>query len=73
MAASRTLTSALRIAARQVAPVVQKRTLIVAANAARATVAAAPRIASTQQRGLKTIDFAGTKEVVYGMHASPLN
>jgi ketol-acid reductoisomerase len=66
-AASRALRSSL--SKQVVAPVVQKRGLVLAANAARATVAAAPRIAPVvQQRGVKTIDFAGTKEVVYGKH-----
>lgn len=61
-AASRTVSRALR----SLAPVVQKRTLV-AASAARATIVA-PRVAvaQTQTRGIKTIDFAGTKEVVYG-------
>ncbi|KAI5805884.1 6-phosphogluconate dehydrogenase [Geopyxis carbonaria] len=68
MAASRSVSRALRSnLTRQVAPIVQKRTLTVASKAAaRATVAAAPRIPNAiQQRGMKTIDFAGTKEVVY--------
>lgn len=69
-AASRNVSRALRTAlARQTAaPIVQKRGLALASQAARATVAAAPRIPNAvQQRGIKTIDFAGTKEVVYGM------
>lgn len=71
MAASRTATRALRSLARQ-APIVQKRTLVIAASAARASIVAAPRIVNaTQQRGVKTIDFAGTKEVVYGMSRLP--
>ncbi|KAI5815011.1 putative acetohydroxy-acid isomeroreductase [Pyronema omphalodes] len=67
-AASRTVSRALR----SLAPVVQKRTLV-AASAARATVVA-PRVAvaQTQTRGIKTIDFAGTKEVVYERSDWPL-
>lgn len=66
MAASRTVQRALRSnLARQVVPVVQKRGLRLAA--AKVAVAAAPRVQAVQSRGMKTIDFAGTKEVVYGM------
>ncbi|CCX33993.1 Similar to Ketol-acid reductoisomerase, mitochondrial; acc. no. P38674 [Pyronema omphalodes CBS 100304] len=67
-AASRTVSRALR----SLAPVVQKRTLV-AASAARATIVA-PRVAvaQTQTRGIKTIDFAGTKEVVYERSDWPL-
>jgi ketol-acid reductoisomerase len=52
------------------APAVQRRTFVSALNTARAGVAAAPRAAVSSQvqqvRGIKTIDFAGTKETVYG-------
>lgn len=53
-------------------PTVQRRTLVTALNAAAKPVAAAvPKAAVTgnvrQTRGMKTINFAGTKEVVYGM------
>ena len=73
-AASRSVSRALRsnIARQVVAPAVQKRSLVLAAtSAAKAAVATAPRrppkaAVHIQQRGLKTIDFAGTKEVVYG-------
>lgn len=67
MAASRTVARALRSQlARQVAPVVQKRGIAVAAKVARpAAVVAGQRIPAVQKRGMKTIDFAGTKEVVY--------
>ena len=69
--ASRPAARALRQSARQLAaPAVQKRTFVSALNAARSGVAAAPKAAvasSFQQvRGIKTIDFAGTKETVYG-------
>ncbi|KAI5851922.1 6-phosphogluconate dehydrogenase [Tricharina praecox] len=71
-AASRTISRALRSnLSRQVVPVVQKRGLVVAATAARATVAAVPRLGN-QTRGVKTIDFAGTKEVVYERSDWPL-
>ena len=78
-AASRSVSRALRsnIARRVVAPAVQKRSLVLAAtSAAKAAVATAPRrppnaAVHIQQRGLKTIDFAGTKEVVYGASDSP--
>lgn len=71
--ASRTASRALRASARQLAaPAVQRRTFVSALNAAtKGAVAAAPRAAVSmpkqQTRGMKTIDFAGTKEVVYGM------
>jgi ketol-acid reductoisomerase len=52
------------------APAVQRRTFVSAINTARAGVAAGPKAAVTvpfqQTRGLKTIDFAGTKEQVFG-------
>jgi hypothetical protein len=66
--ASRPVTRALRQTARQlVAAPAQKRTFV---SALRAGVTAAPKAAVTsnfqQTRGVKTIDFAGTKETVYG-------
>lgn len=61
--ASRALRSALARELVRAAPAVQKRGLSLAARAA----VVAPKIPNyTQQRGLKTIDFAGTPEVVYG-------
>merc|ERR1711981_96879 len=62
--ASRTLRAAIQQAAKQ--PAVQRRSFIAAAN----TVRAAPKVAVStgmqqQRRGVKTIDFAGTKEDVY--------
>jgi hypothetical protein len=69
--ASRPVSRALRQTARQLtaasAPA-QKRTFV---SALKAGASAAPRAAVTTQfqqtRGVKTIDFAGTKEEVYGM------
>lgn len=52
-----------------VAPSVQQRTFVAAArNVARATAVARPALAGLAQqvRGVKTIDFAGHKEDVYG-------
>jgi ketol-acid reductoisomerase len=68
--ASRQAPRALRNAARQlVASPAQKRTFVSAINAASR---AAPRAAVSSQfqqtRGIKTIDFAGTKETVFGRH-----
>jgi ketol-acid reductoisomerase len=70
--ASRPAARVLRQATRQLAvPQVQKRTFVSALGAARTGIKAAPKAAVTtsfqQTRGKKTIDFAGTKEVVYGM------
>ena len=71
--ASRTASRALRQTARQLAtPAVQRRTLVTGLNAARASAVAVPKVAApvfSQTRGVKTIDFAGTKEKVYGMLA----
>jgi ketol-acid reductoisomerase len=66
--ASRPVTRALRQTARQLAASpAHKRTFV---SALRAGVTAAPKAAVTiqfqQTRGVKTIDFAGTKETVYG-------
>lgn len=67
--ATRAFTRALRSnVARQIAAPIQKRAIATAFTAARATVAVAPRIpTAVQKRGIKTIDFAGVKEDVYGM------
>jgi hypothetical protein len=70
--ASRPVTRALRQTARQlVAAPAQKRTFV---SALRAGATAAPKAAVTshfqQKRGVKTIDFAGTKEEVYGKFES---
>jgi len=68
---SRTFSRALRSPlARQLAsPAVQRRTFVSALNAVRATAVTARAAAPTlqqQTRGVKTIDFAGSKEEVYG-------
>ena len=70
--ASRTASRALRSSLRQAAkaPAVQQRTFVSAVNAAsRPDLAQAPKAATQfiQQRGIKTVDFAGHKEDVYGM------
>ncbi|KAL9630160.1 MAG: hypothetical protein Q9164_006558 [Protoblastenia rupestris] len=69
--ASRSFSRALRIPnSRQlITPAAQRRTLISASNIARASLIASSRFPVTsskqQMRGLKHIDFAGTKETVY--------
>ena len=68
--ASKTITRALRapIARQVVSPAVQKRALTTALLGARPTSATATKAIAgqfTQNRGVKTIDFAGHKEVVY--------
>jgi ketol-acid reductoisomerase len=65
--ASRTLTRALRSPLAKQLSAPARRTFVSALNAsARPTARAA--VASAQQvRGVKTIDFAGVKEDVYGM------
>lgn len=68
---ARGFTSALRPAARQLTRSAgQKRTFVAALNAAARTSAVArPAVtgfAQQQIRGVKTIDFAGVKEDVYG-------
>jgi ketol-acid reductoisomerase len=70
--ASRSFSKALRSPlARQLAsPAVQRRTFVAAAGLVRASAVAASRVAAApaqqQVRGVKTIDFAGSKEEVYG-------
>jgi len=58
--------------ARQLAsPASQRRTLMAAAAAVRATaVSKAAAVPQQQVRGVKTIDFAGSKEKVWGMALS---
>jgi ketol-acid reductoisomerase len=73
--ASRPVSRALRQTARQLAATpAQKRTFVSALSAGAKKTA--PRAAITSQfqqtRGVKTIDFAGTKETVYGTFESPL-
>jgi ketol-acid reductoisomerase len=66
---SRSFSKALRPLARQLAsPAAQRRNFIAAAGALRASAVAARAAAPAQQqvRGVKTIDFAGSKEDVYG-------
>jgi len=69
--ASRTFSKALRSPlGRQLAsPAVQTRTFVSAVGALRATAVSsrtAARPAQQQVRGVKTIDFAGSKEEVWG-------
>lgn len=77
--ASRTASRALRSSLNKssLSAPAQRRTLVTALNVARplASQLAKPAAASQAQqwRGMKTIDFAGTKEVVYGQsHADNL-
>ena len=70
--ASRSFSKALRSPlARQVAsPAVQRRTFVAASNLVRASAVQASKATAgpsrQQTRGVKTVDFAGSKEVVYG-------
>lgn len=70
--ASRSFSRALRspLSRHLTSPAVQRRTLISASQYARSSITAQlkPAVGSAlqQSRGLKTIDFAGTKETVYG-------
>lgn len=68
--ASRTFSKSLRAASRQLAtPALQQRAAYsVARSALRAAVTTRPAVAAGHQqvRGVKTIDFAGSKEDVYG-------
>ena len=67
--ASKQATRALRASLRQLSkPRVQQRTFAVAANATRPAIQKIAAPAFVQQtRGKKTVDFAGDKEVVYGI------
>lgn len=73
--ASKNVTRALRNSnLRQISSNAQRRTFVSALNAASRTTAKPAFVAPTavqQRRGMKTIDFAGTKEVVYGASAAP--
>ena len=75
--ASRGFSKALRSQlARQVtSPAAQRRSFVAAANLVRATTRQAARpvvgVAHQQVRGVKTIDFAGTPEDVYGNTIPP--
>lgn len=69
--ASRALTRALRPLARQLPSSVPKpalqRTFVTALGASsKRAIVAAPKCAGFQTRGVKTIDFAGVPETVYG-------
>jgi len=68
--ASRSFSKVLRspLTRQIVSPAVQRRTIVSALSGVRATVAKAS-IAPVQQqvRGVKTVDFAGHKEQVFGM------
>ncbi|KAI9738180.1 MAG: Bifunctional acetohydroxyacid reductoisomerase [Cirrosporium novae-zelandiae] len=69
--ASRSFTKALRspIVRQLTSTAVQRRTIVSVAGGLRAAVKATPRVAVVpawqQTRGVKTMDFAGSKEVVY--------
>jgi len=71
--ASRSFSRAFRspITRQLTAPSSQRRTFLAASKHARASIAAPLKstasLSSQQARGIKTIDFAGTKETVYGM------
>jgi ketol-acid reductoisomerase len=71
---SRNATRALRAALKQASrPAVQQRTFLTAVNASRQTAAKAmPKatVAAQQVRGVKTVDFAGHKEKVFGTWAA---
>lgn len=71
--ASRNATRALQSSLKRLAsPTAQRRTFVAALNAPRAGAIVRPRAAVSlplqQTRGVKTIDFAGTKETVYGAY-----
>lgn len=66
--ASRTFSRALRSPLAKQLSAPARRTFVSALNAsARPSVARAAVASAQQVRGVKTIDFAGTKEDVYGM------
>ena len=67
--ASRGFSKSLRAARQLAAPRVQQRSFMAARQLVRAATAARPAVAVAQQqvRGVKTMDFAGHKEDVYGM------
>lgn len=72
--ASRSFVRALRtpLGRQLTSPAVQRRTFVSALGGVRVGVAAAAKSAvagpAQQIRGVKTIDFAGSKETVYGLH-----
>lgn len=70
--ASRTSSRALSSSLRQIrAPRIAQRTFITAVNATRPNALTASKAtaacAANQIRGVKTVDFAGDKEEVFGM------
>jgi ketol-acid reductoisomerase len=71
--ASRTFSKATRspLTRQLTLPVVQRRAFVSALGGVRATIAGAERNPQTaavvQTRGVKTIDFAGHKETVFGV------
>lgn len=70
--ASKNASRALRTSLRQLkAPQVQQRSFVSAVNASRPSLQPALKATQSafvqQSRGKKTVDFAGDKEVVYGM------
>jgi ketol-acid reductoisomerase len=69
--ASRTFSRALRSPLAKQLSAPARRTFVSALNASARPNAARAAIASTQVRGVKTIDFAGVKEDVYGMYQMP--
>jgi ketol-acid reductoisomerase len=66
--ASRGFSKSLRAARQLAAPRVQQRSFMAARQLVRAAAVARPAVGVAQQqvRGVKTIDFAGHKEDVYG-------
>ncbi len=72
--ASRSFTRALRtpLTRQLTSPAVQRRTFVSALCGVRvgltATLKSAVAGPAQQIRGVKTIDFAGSKETVYGLH-----
>lgn len=67
--ASRSFSKVLRspLTRQIVSPAVQRRTIVSALGGVRATVAKAATAPVQQVRGVKTVDFAGHKEKVFGM------
>lgn len=65
--ASRTFTRALRSPLAKQLSAPARRTFVSALNASARPTAARAAVAAQQVRGVKTIDFAGVKEDVYGM------
>jgi hypothetical protein len=69
--ASRTFSRALRSPLAKQLSAPARRTFVSALNASTRPTVTRAAVASAQQvRGVKTIDFAGTKEDVYGMFLS---